>query len=119
MARRNANQELNAWLDQHGYDHAQAKHRSKASAIIRKEGPRTFKLIERHLPTEVGGRIDVTIIETITPQDGGVVVERHVKGIQEGRRVDDRFRKFYPDVSMDKAVGYRQRMGYSEVTSGA
>ena len=120
MARRNANQELNAWLDHHGYDHAQAKKRgrSQASATIRKDGPRSFKLIERHLPTDVGGRIDVTIIEKITPQDGGVVVDRHVKGIQEGRHVDDRSRKFYPDVSMEKAVSYRQRMGYSEVTRG-
>ena len=90
----------------------------QASATIRKDGPRSFKLIERHAPTDVGGRIDVTIVETVTPQNGGVVVDRHVKGTQEGRHVDDHYRKFYPDVSMEKAVAYRQRMGYSEIARG-
>jgi hypothetical protein len=118
---RNANQELSAWLDRHGYDHADAKKRGRsyASATIRHDGPRTFKLIERHLPNEVGGRIDLTIVETLTPVDGGLVVDVHTKGTQEGRRVDDRDRKFYPDVSMEKAVAYRLRMGYSEITGGA
>ena len=123
MARRGVNQELSAWLDHHGYDHSHAKKLdrsgSHASATIRQRGPRSFKLVERHLPTDVGGRIDVTIIETITPQPGGVVVDRHVKGTQEGRHVDDHYRKFYPDVSMERAVAYRLRGGYSEITRGA
>lgn len=119
MSRSKAEHELDAWLDHHGYGRAQSKRRGRNASAVMRSGPRSFKLVERHLPTDVGGRIDVTIIETITPQADGVVVDRHVKGTQEGRHVDDRYRKFYPDVSIDKAVAYRLRGGYSEITGSA
>ena len=85
------------------------------SAHSTKRAARVFRTTEKHAPSEVGGRINLTITETLTPQDGGVVVERHVTGMQEGRRVDDRFRKFYPGVTMDKAVALRFGQGYVEL----
>jgi hypothetical protein len=109
-----AARELDQWLDRNGYHHARAKKTPSAHATL-PHASRSFRLVERHAPTDVGGRIDVTITETITPHDSGVTVDRYVKGTQEGRRVDDHHRKFYPGVTMEKAVSYRQRSGYTEL----
>lgn len=127
MTQRHTAHELDQWLDRNGYRHARTTKTAKDSTCAAKksssrahatvpQASRSFRLVERHAPTDVGGHIDVTITETITPHSGGVTVEHHVKGMQEGRRVDDHHRKFYPGVTMEKAVGYRQRSGYTELT---
>jgi hypothetical protein len=111
-----AERELDQWLDNNGYRHARSKKTGRTRAHATMPQARRFRLVEQHAPTDVGGRIDVTIIETITPQSGGITVDRHVKGMQEGRRIDDHHRKFYPGVTMEKAVAYRQRSGYTELS---
>jgi hypothetical protein len=61
------------------------------------------------------GAIDYTTTETLTVQDGGLLVAAHSVGICEGRRVDQKTTKFYPGASLEDACDYRDHHGYRRI----
>lgn len=78
---------------------------------------RTYKLIQSHPATPDGnfGAVRTVDTETITAVEGGLRVDTHVTGHVEGKRVDQRVSKFYPNVSLEAAHAWRLAHGYVEV----
>lgn len=77
---------------------------------------RSFRLRVSRRACDAFGAVDYTLTDTLTEQDGGLLVVAVAVGRCEGERVDHRSEKFWPGVTLEAAVAYRLRNGYVEIT---
>lgn len=76
---------------------------------------KTFRLVKTARACENFGAVHQIDTEVLTEVEGGLRVDTHMTGHVEGVRVDRKVSKFYPGVTLDAAVAYRRRNGYTEV----